>query len=547
MAEYLLTHQPCSRCGSSDAKSYYLDGGSSCHSCGVTLKSDSPDGTASAPSPKTLKKQKVSVSEVKTYASADMSSRDIKSSITDMFNVKQSFNTGSRKPEDWFLPYTKDSEVVAYKARKIEDKVFYSVGKLTKDVDPFGWHRVSAQGKMLIITEGEMDTLAATQMIKEKGKDYKVVSIPNGAQSAPAFIGANLIKFDGFEKIILNFDADDAGIDAAGEAAKMFKPGQCYIMTLPEGFKDANDLLIGGSAYQYMDAINQAKEYRPDGIVAGVDTWEIYNERPDVTSYSFPDDWVDINKMTYGIRLGELDTVTSGTSAGKTQWARELIYHFTTVHKLKAGILSLEEPLTDTIESYIELDMNRRISLPDVESTKEERHAAWKNTLGSGLMDLYDAFGGEEDSVMQQIRYMAKGAGCKIILIDHLHMLLDGKDSEKEQIERVMLRLKKLTQELGIYILLIAHLKKSSGGTTFEEGAIANLDDLKGSSTIKQLSNGVYVLSRDQQADDMITRNTTQITVKKCRFTGRTGLADRLLFSDETGRMVKQKDDDIQF
>jgi twinkle protein len=126
-------------------------------------------------------------------------------------------------------------------------------------------------------------------------------------------------------------------------------------------------------------------------------------------------------------------------------------------------------------------------------------------------------------------------------------MLLDGKDSEKEQIERMMLTLKKLTQELNIWIGLIAHLKKSAGGATFEEGAIATLDDLKGSSAIKQLSNGVYVMSRDQQAEDLLTRNTTQITVKKCRFTGRTGLADRLVFSDETGRMTKLKDDDIPF
>mgnify|MGYP000518713169 FL=1 len=254
-------------------------------------------------------------------------------------------------------------------------------------------------------------------------------------------------------------------------------------------------------------------------------------------SYPFPETYSALNKMTYGIRLGELDTITSGTSAGKTQWARELVHHFVTTTDLKFGILSLEEPLVDTIESYIEIAVEKRISLPDVEVEDEVERAGWEKTLGSGRMVLYDAFGGEEDSVIQQIRYMAHGEGCNCILLDHLHMLLDGKDSEKEQIERVMLKLKKLTQELGIWIGLIAHLKKSTGGTTFEEGAIANLDDLKGSSAIKQLSNGVYVLSRDQQAEDYITKNTTQVTVKKCRFTGRTGDADRGLLDDETNRM----------
>ena len=546
MGDILLGKQPC-KCGSSDGKTYYMDGGSKCYVCGRAPKVDSPDGNAQAPRKRVAHTGGVTVAEVKSMPSADLTSRGISQAVSDMFNVKQGYNTSTREPSNWYLPYYINNEVVAYKDRLIKDKQFFSVGTLTKDVEPFGWHRVSQNGKLLIITEGEMDAMAATEMMKSKGKDYKAVSPPNGAQSMAKYLAQNLHLFENFEKIILNFDADEAGQEAVKESAKVFKPRQCYIMSLPEGFKDANDLLLGGSAYQYMDAINNAKEWRPDGIVAGVDTWDAYKNRPEVTSYPFPETYSALNKMTYGIRLGELDTITSGTSAGKTQWARELVHHFVTTTDLKFGILSLEEPLVDTIESYIEIAVEKRISLPDVEVEDEVERAGWEKTLGSGRMVLYDAFGGEEDSVIQQIRYMAHGEGCNCILLDHLHMLLDGKDSEKEQIERVMLKLKKLTQELGIWIGLIAHLKKSAGGLTFEEGAIANLDDLKGSSAIKQLSNGVYVLSRDQQADDYITQNTTQVTVKKCRFTGRTGAADRLLFDDETGRMNVLPDDDVPF
>lgn len=547
MSEVLLGKQPC-KCGSSDAKTYYMHGGSKCYSCGVGKKVDSPDGTASAPVKTAAHKDYVSLSDIKGLGHADLSARGLNAVITEMFGVRVGYDTATREPSDWYFPYRIGSEVVGCKARKVKEKDFYTVGSMTKQVEPFGWHRVSAHGKLLIITEGELDAMSATQMIKEKGKDYKVVSVPFGAQSAAEYVSKHLNLFQHFDKIILNFDADDAGIDAIGETAKVLTPGQCYIMTLPEGIKDANELLNAGQAYQYMDAINNAKEWRPDGIVAGIDTWDMYKNRPEVVSYPFPETYSALNLMTYGIRLSELDTITSGTSAGKTQWMRELVNHYVRTTDLKFGILSLEEPIEDTIESYIELGVNKRISLPDVEVSDEEELKAWEETLGSGRMVLYDAFGGEEDSVIQQIRYMAHGEKCQCIVLDHLHMLLDGKDSEKEQIERVMLKLKKLTQELGIWIGLIAHLKKSTGGgTTFEEGAIANLDDLKGSSAIKQLSNGVYVLSRDQQAEDFITRNTTQITVKKCRKTGRTGNADRLLFDDETGRMNVLKDDDVPF
>lgn len=536
----LLGKQPCSSCGSSDAKTYYLDGGSKCFSCGRAPRVDSPDSVSSGSLTriKRAKSPKVDMEDIKSFEFADLGMRSIHPSISQMFNVREHEGVV-------YMPYTKSNQVVGYKARRKSEKTFYAVGNMGKMVDPFGWGRVSETGRLLIITEGEMDAMAATQMLMDKGKKYKVVSIPNGAQSAVEYLKANLDKFNNFEKIVLNFDGDEVGQESQQACLKVLNAGSAYSMQLPEGFKDANDLLMNGKSYQYLDALNNAKQYKPDGIVAGVDTWEVYTNKPDVTSYPYPETWSELNKMTYGIRLGELDTVTSGTSAGKTQFMREVMYHFMTTTDLPVGIISLEEPITDTIESYLELDLNKRISLPDVDATEEEKYGAWQKTLGNGRVFLYDAFGGEEDSVVNQIRYFAKGLGVKLVLVDHLHMLLDGKDTEKEQIERIMLRLKKLTQELGIWIGLIAHLKKSTGGATFEEGAVANLDDLKGSSAIKQLSNGVLVLSRDQMAEDTLTKNTTHIDVKKCRFTGRTGRADSLLFEDDTGRMIKLKDDDI--
>ena len=103
--------------------------------------------------------------------------------------------------------------------------------------------------------------------------------------------------------------------------------------------------------------------------------------------------------------------------------------------------------------------------------------------------------------------------------------------------------LKELTVELGIYIGLISHLRKpQSNGKSFEEGATPTLDDLRGSGSIKQLSNGVLAISRNQQADSEAERNTSSLTVLKCRKTGRTGPADFLTFEDASGRLVQGVD-----
>jgi twinkle protein len=109
-----------------------------------------------------------------------------------------------------------------------------------------------------------------------------------------------------------------------------------------------------------------------------------------------------------------------------------------------------------------------------------------------------------------------------------------------------MHNLKMLTQELGVYIGLISHLKKAPQGRSFEEGYVPSSDDLRGSGSIKQLSNNVYAISRNQQEENDTQRNTSLLTVLKCRYTGRTGPADYLLFDEATGRMVQGLAPDAQ-
>ena len=232
---------------------------------------------------------------------------------------------------------------------------------------------------------------------------------------------------------------------------------------------------------------------------------------------------------------------------GKTQVLRELQYHYLTTTDDNVGIIALEEPIEDSVEALMSIHLNKRIHLPDVEVTDEEKYEAWLATSGTNRIHYYDHFGSVNDeSLVSKIRYLAKGLGCNRIFLDHLSIVVsefasDG--GERELIDTIMTRLKNLTQELNVWIGLVVHLRKTSnGGKSFEEGAIPTLDDLRGSGSIKQLSNSVYALSRNQQSVCDIEKNTSLLTVLKCRFTGRTGNADSLYFNDDTGRMVKADD-----
>src|SRR5690606_7667632 len=266
-----------------------------------------------------------------------------------------------------------------------------------------------------------------------------------------------------------------------------------------------------------------AKQYRPDGIVSGGKVIDRLLNRPKSVSYAYPEYLEKLNYLTGGgIRLGELDTWTSGTGMGKSTIIKALQHHYLMNSELNQALIHLEEPLEDTGDDLIAYHVGQRFTVndPDYRDTLAYRAAAEELFLaedpqGNKRLQLYDAFGSlEDDSLYDLIRYLATGCGVKLFWLDHLSILVsdmgDAGGDERKRLDSIMHNLKSLTVELNVYIGLISHLRKPPGnGRSFEQGATPTLDDLRGSGGIKQLSNGVFAISRDQQAENVVARNTS--------------------------------------
>lgn len=471
---------------------------------------------------------------------SDIPDRGISKEACEHFQVRVGHSEVDGTISSHYYPIYRRGELTGFKERSIP-KRFRIIGSGTNS-ELFGQHLCGTDGgKMIVVTEGELDALSAWQMFRSKGKNYRVVSVPNGANSKA--IEENLEWLDLFDNVVVCPDQDEPGMRLADKVSDLLPPGKVKVMRFNE--KDPNEMLLKGKINEFFAALANANVKRPDGIVSGKDTWDILKNRPRAESVPYPQDWEDLNKMTYGIRLGELDTWTSGSGAGKTAIFRELQYHLLMHTDKNIGVIALEEPLADSVEAIMSLHLNKRIHLPDVRETvsEEDQYNAWLHTVGTNRIHFYDHFGSvDDDSLISKIRFLANGLGCRFIFLDHLSIVVSefaSEGGERERIDTIMTRLKRLTQELGIWIGLIVHLRKTTtGGTSFEEGAMPSVDDLRGSGAIKQLSNGVFATARNQQHPDPVVRNTSQIQVLKCRFTGRTGKADKLVFEDETGRMV---------
>ena len=177
--------------------------------------------------------------------------------------------------------------------------------------------------------------------------------------------------------------------------------------------------------------------------------------------------------------------------------------------------------------------------IPDTQYTEAEYDKAFNETLGSGRIYLFDHFGSTSvDNIINRVRYMAKGLGCRVIVLDHISIVVSAQDNgdERKAIDEIMTKLRMLVQETGIALICVSHLKRPDG-KGHEEGATTSLNQLRGSGSIGQLSDMVLGLERNGQAEDSKERNTTRIRVVKNRFSGLTGPAGACYYDHTTGRM----------
>jgi twinkle protein len=523
---FIRTHVACPACGSSDGASINADGSTYCFVC-TTLTPGTEGIEVIEPITEPVK----DMSFTKAFATGvpvSVSERRITKT------TMEKYGTVRDNGKYYFPYYDKDSVLVAAKVRPVDRKDFSAVGSW-KAATLFGQNLFPSGGKYLTITEGEFDALAAFQMT---GSKWPVVSIRNGAASALKDCKANYEYINSFETIVVCFDGDEPGIKAAKEVAELFG-SKCKIFKPMPELKDACDWLSASKEAQFVDRWWRAEQFVPDGIVSGSTLWDVVSEPMAPADCKYP--WDGLNELTYGIRLGELVTITAGSGLGKSQVLRELVWHLIQNTPDNIGLMFLEESVRKTALSMMSLAANTPLHLPDAVVSEEERKNAFDATLGTGRLYLFDHFGSTSiENIVNRVRYLAKGMSCKYVFLDHLSIIISSQESgdERKALDEVMTKLRMLVQETNIALILVSHLKRPSD-KGHEEGAATSLAQLRGSASIAQLSDMVLGLERNGQAEDLIERNTTHVRVLKNRFAGVTGPACHLLYNKETGRMFQ--------
>lgn len=520
---------PCHKCGGSDPVSLNGDGSAKCFSCGtfyINYKNKKEDMTTNTNTNAYLS------SYTGTYGA--LTDRNISEKFATKYGVRVVYDTNGNVIEHIY-PYYNGNEIVAVKTRYVNNKSFRVSGTY-EGTGLFGEQLFSKGGRYLTITEGECDALA----VAELGIKTAVVSIKRGSSSAVRDIRESIEFIESFENVILCFDNDKAGRKAAREVARILKPGKAKIIQLPNGYKDANDMLNNNKFAEFTKAWFESKTYTPSGILELSSKKDKWLKREIKESIAYPYD--GLNQKLYGLRKNELLTLTGGTGLGKSSVVRELEHWLIKQTDDNIGIMALEENWQRTADGIVSIEANDRLYINEVRDnySEEKLSELFDKTVQEGRVFIHAHLGVNDiDEIFSKLRYMIIGCECKWIIIDHLHMLVSSltDTDERRGIDLLMTRLRSLVEETGVGMILVSHLRRVGGDHGHERGVQVSLSHLKGSQAIAQLSDCVIAVERNQQAEDEEEANTTVVRVLKSRYTGYTGYACSLKYNSETGRL----------
>ena len=535
-------HQPCPLCNSSDAVGVNTDGSAKCFSCGEFM----PDYEKSCEGESMTTNTAKLPDDINEGSFNALSDRRISQATAKKYGVKVALDLQGNVVKH-FYPYYNGYELSATKIRHVRNKDFFVSGTYN-DTGLFG-QQLFKGGKYVTITEGECDAMAAYELL---GSKWAVVSIKRGAQGAVKDVKESLEFFDEFENVIIAFDNDKAGKEAAVKVARLFKPSKAKILNLPNGWKDPNDMLRSNKHKEFVEAWWAAKVYTPSGVINISEQRDKFHNREKKQSIPFP--YEGLNDKLYGLRQGELLTLTGGTGLGKSSVTRELEHWLIKQTKDNVGIIALEEDWRRTIDGILSIEANARLYIDQVrERFSKEELDKFFDVLYDGdnknRVWVHSHFGTNDiDDIFTKLRFMIIGCDCKWVVVDHLHMLVSAvhEGDERRAIDTIMTRLRSLVEETGAGIILVSHLRRVDGNKGHENGIEVSLSHLRGSNSIGQLSDCVIALERNQQSDDPDEARTTKMRILKSRYTGDVGLACRVIYDAETGRLSEVDNSDFE-
>lgn len=352
------------------------------------------------------------------------------------------------------LPYTEHGAVVNEKFRTLDKKFWQWTNKrptfFNSDVldDP-----ALEQGMPLIITEGELDCLAAVDC----GFPF-AVSVPDGApppargeaQAKLEYLWNNKDRLKKVKRFILAVDADPPGQRLADELCRALSASRCHFVEYPTGCKDLNDVLILQGPQAVAKVINEARPYPVRGLYRLSD----YPERKPIETFS--SGWPLLDQH-FQLFRGGLTVVTGIPSHGKSAWCLNLLMNAAKLHGWRSALFSPEMPTVPFLRDRLER-IHGGGDKPTRRAFIEDRFCFIDN----------DPTGDDEDTftlswVLDKATEAVMRDGVNCLLLDPWNELEHARERDEsmtDYIGRALREIKRFARLRNVSVIIVAHPTK---------------------------------------------------------------------------------------
>lgn len=473
-----------------------------------------------------------------------LTSRRISGSVAERFGVRVGFSEADGQTiTEHYYPRTREKQTVAFNVRSLDPKGFYYRGSPRGGTEPFGWEQVTrgdVSRKKLFIAEDELSAMSIYQVLElrtqEKYRHIKpaVISWSAGVGSATRDL-ANLQNFlKNFQEVVYVHDNDDAGLESV-EVVRSLLPS-CKFVTTPDGFKDANDLLMANKGDELFSLlIYQSKVKSPDCAIRARDALELALKPPE-WGLSYP--WEGVTNLSYGQRFGEIRSWGAGTGLGKTLIAHQIVGHNIIEHNLKCAVALLEENNGDSLKNIAGKIAQVPFHRPDIPFDKDRFMDAYSK-IENNLFLWSNRGANDFQRILEAFRFWAVVEGVKHFTLDNVTCLVSHLEMTQQNVEinRIAMECAGLADELGVVIDIFSHLNPPGGSKSHEGGAEVRENQFTGSRALQRWSHFMYGFERNKQAEGD-EKHLSRIRLLKNRPYGLTGVV-HTKYDLETGCLVE--------
>lgn len=229
--------------------------------------------------------------------------------------------------------------------------------------------------------------------------------------------------------------------------------------------------------------------------------------------------WHKFNKYCGGLRPSELTVITSDTGLGKTTFAMNIASKVV-MQGHKILYISLENALLDVLESLAMMSTGEPVQIVPTPENKETLQL-FCNTDGQRLYFLEQNNKISMDIIVRAIVHCKKEYDVDLVVLDHLDAIYcpvgRGSSETKVQSDNVY-ALRNACIKTGVHCITIQHPAKlgdkgNYGQVKKRQDRHLMIDEIKGSSAVKQVADMIFTLRRPSEYE-----NVSEITIQKMRY-----------------------------